>query len=345
MSLNQIEIYKGEIWQKSGCLDFENSFVKMLEQLLSVSGYTRTDNFFVWQKQNRRVYIAVVDDVVRFDQTPDQSALDLMTDQDLLVTDNWIARPTRAQLCQLPASWSGIYSYVPDAVDSSVPVRNFGLCVNRLDHDRLAVFCELARISNIDQHVYANVNCTAHDRDLTVQEKQQEFSRIFNTAFDMVQDSLQPSFDVLKTQIPYQNHNLTVEQVHAASRVNVIMETYSQDNAVALSEKIFRALVTPRPWVIYAGRHAVARLRQLGFDVLDDLVDHWEYDVLTSRDLMKYQIMVSVALRTVNLHPDNIDLQTRLVQAAVHNQATLQHMRSRLASDLGNWFRDFSLKL
>jgi hypothetical protein len=123
------------------------------------------------------------------------------------------------------------------------------------------------------------------------------------------------------------------------------METYSQDNAVALSEKIFRALVTPRPWVIYAGRHAVARLRQLGFDVLDDLVDHWEYENLTSRDLMKYQIMVSVALRTVNLHPDNIDLQTRLVQAAVHNQATLQHMRSRLAGDLGNWFRDFAQKL
>jgi len=345
MSLNQIEIYKGEIWQKSGCLDFENSFVKMVEQMLSVSGYTRTDNVFVWQKQSRCVYIAVVDDVVRFDQPSGQSALEHMTDQDLLVTDNWIARPTRAQLCQLPASWSGIYSYVPDAVDDSVPVRNFGLCVNRLDHDRLAVFCELARISNIDQHVYANVNCTVHDQNLSDSKKRDSAMEIFQSTQGPIQQNIDAMFWKVHDKLPYRNHELTVEQVHAASRVNVIMETYSQDHTVALSEKIFRALVTPRPWVVYAGRYAVARLRQLGFDVLDDLVNHWEYDDLTSRDLMKYQIMVSMARKTVSLHPDNIDLQTRLVQAAVHNQATLQHMRSRLASDLGNWFRDFSLKL
>jgi hypothetical protein len=341
MSHSQIEIYQGEIWQKSGCLDFENAFVKMLEQMLSVSGYTRTDNFFVWQKQQRRVYIAVVDDVVRFNVTYDQSALDLMTAQDLLVTDNWIARPTRAQVCALPRSWSGIYAYSPDAVDADIPPRDFGLCVNRLDHERLAVFCELARITNIDQAAYVNVNCTAHDQDLDPVQKQKEFARVFSTSIDTIQHRLGPSFEVLKSQVPYRNHGLTVEQVHAASRVNLVMETYYQDNAVALSEKIFRALVTARPWVLYAGRSAVARLRQLGFDVLDDVVDHNSYDELTSRDIMKYQAVVATAQRVLA----NSHTASRIQQAADHNQQHLFQLRSQLAQDLGSWFRDFTQKL
>jgi hypothetical protein len=323
-------------------LDFENAFVKMLEQMLSVSGYTRTDNFFVWQKQQRRVYIAVVDDVVRFNVTHDQSALDLMTSQDLLVTDNWISRPTRAQVCSLPRSWSGIYAYCPDAVDADIPSRDFGLCVNRLDHERLTVFCELARITNIDQAAYVNVNCTAHDRDLDLAQKQQAAQRMFDTVRTPIQHDIDAVFQQIKHQMPYRNHGLTVEQVHAASRVNLVMETYYQDNAVALSEKIFRALVTARPWVLYAGRSAVARLRQLGFDTLDDVVDHNSYDELTSRDELKYRVVVAAAQKVVLANSHTV---SRIQQAADHNQQHLFQLRSQLAQDLGSWFRDFTQKL
>lgn len=346
MSLNQIEIYKGEIWTKSGCLDFENTFVKMVEQMLQMAGYQRTDQYLAWQKQQRRVYIAVVDDVVRFSRDYDQAAVDQMTPNDLLITDNWISKPTQADICQLPHSWFGIYGYVPDSVDPDIPVRDFGLCVNRIDAERLSVFCELDRICDIEQELYGNVNCEAHDRNLSDQDRQQEFARIFYSSLAATtRSACSASFNRLKTQIPFRNHSLTVEQVHAASRVNIIMETYCQDHTVALSEKIFRALVTARPWVVYAGRYAVARIKQLGFDVLDDVVDHARYDHLTSRDLTKYQILVNVAKQTLDAHPDSVEFQNRLARAAKHNQQLLAHYRSQLALDIGTWFRDFAQKL
>lgn len=342
MSHKQIEIYQGEIWRQSGCLDFENTFVSMVEQMLQVAGYQRTDQYLAWQKQQRHVYIAVVDDVVRFSRDYNQAAVDQMTSNDLLVTDNWISKPTQADVCYLPNSWFGIYSYSPQAVDPAVPLRDFGLCINRLSHERLAVFCELARYGAIDQTTYANVNCEAHDRDLSDLDKQQDFQRIFKTSPDTVRRSLQTAFDQLHTRMPYRNHDLTVEQVHAASRVNIVMETYCQDHTVAFSEKIFRALVTARPWVVYAGRYAVARLRQLGFDVLDDLVDHNRYDDLVSRDLDKYHVVVSAAHAAAH---ESSGSASRCQAAAEHNQQLLAHYRSQLVRDLGAWFQDFAQKL
>jgi len=341
MSLNQIEIYKGEIWTQSGCLDFENTFVKMVEQMLIVAGYRRSNNHMIWQKHQQRVYIAVVDDVVRF-ASQDQSAFDLFGHRDILVTDNWISQPIQAQICALPKSWTGIYSYIPASIDHAIPTRNFGFCVNRLDHERLAVFCELARISRLEQDVYGNVNCESHDQNLSDHQKQEAAHEIFQSMQTPIQHSIDATYWKIKRQLPFRNHNLSVEQVHGASRINIVMETYCQDHTVALSEKIFRALVTPRPWVVYAGRYAVARLRQLGFDVLDDLVDHNNYDDLTSRDQLKYQAIVSTALDTVNTHSDAVG---RCQQAAEHNQQLLAHYRSQLAVDMGTWFQDFAQKL
>lgn len=343
MSHKQIEIYQGEIWQQSGCLDFENTFVHMVQQLLTVAGYTATSHGMIWQRHDRRVYLAVVDDVVRFDPAPDQSALNCMTSQDLLITDGWISKPVAADICQLPISWYGIYSHQPVLV-AHMPQRRYGLCVNRLDATRLAVFCELARVSNLDLDAYVNFNCQAHDRDLSDQEKQQQFCDVFYASSNIVQSELDPVFLSLQHQVPYRNHDLTVEQVHAASLVNLVMETYYQDSSIAFSEKIFRALVTARPWVVYAGRWAVARLRQLGFDVLDDLVNHHAYDEANSSEL-KYRVMVAAARQAADRVMQDPAALARCQAAAEHNQQLLAHYRSRLAADLGTWFRDFAQKL
>ena len=343
MSHKQIEIYQGEIWTKSGCLDFENTFVRMVQQLLTVAGYTATNHGMVWQKHDRRVYLAVVDDVVRFDSASGQSALDCMTSRDLLITDGWISKPVLAEICQLPRSWYGIYSYQPAPVDH-MPQRRYGLCVNRLDAERLAVFCELARVSDLAQDAYVNFNCQAHDRDLSDQEKQQRFCDVFYASSNIVQSELDPVFLSLQHQVPYCNHDLTVEQVHAASLVNLVMETYYQDSSIAFSEKIFRALVTARPWVVYAGKWAVARLRQLGFDVLDDLVNHHDYDEANSREL-KYRVMVAAARQAADKVTQDPAVLARCQAAAEHNQQLLAQYRSQLAKDMGTWFQDFAQKL
>jgi hypothetical protein len=83
--------------------------------------------------------------------------------------------------------------------------------------------------------------------------------------------------DILDYGEPYNNLVYGLEQCVIDSNIGVILETYISDDHIAFSEKIFRALQLPRPWMLYCSPQAVGYLRRYGFDVLDDYVDH-SYD-------------------------------------------------------------------
>jgi hypothetical protein len=82
------------------------------------------------------------------------------------------------------------------------------------------------------------------------------------------------TFEEMTLMMPYRNHDYSVEQSHVQAWLNMVIETYSSDTCIALSEKTFRALVTPVPFMVYAGRYTTARLTQMGFDLMPDLVNH-----------------------------------------------------------------------
>ena len=46
------------------------------------------------------------------------------------------------------------------------------------------------------------------------------------------------------------------------------------EDHVVFSEKLFRALQLPRPWMLFCSPQSVKLLKSYGFDVLDDYVDH-----------------------------------------------------------------------
>jgi hypothetical protein len=117
-----------------------------------------------------------------------------------------------------------------------------------------------------------------------------------------------------------------------------VTETYSSDNNVAVSEKIFRALVTPVPWTVLSGRYTVAYLETLGFDTLSDLVDHNHYDRLIEvQD--KTRIFIWKSLETAK-QIKTLDLSVvkdRCLQAAAHNQQLLATMAAEWPSDFDQW--------
>ena len=93
-----------------------------------------------------------------------------------------------------------------------------------------------------------------------------------------------------------------------------------------MSEKIFRCLVTPVPWVVYAGRYTIAKLRELGFDVLDDIVDH-SYDPLLEVQY-KMSNFAGAAKKTI-AHIKSIpwsQAKSRCQAAAFHNQTLLAEL-------------------
>ena len=112
----------------------------------------------------------------------------------------------------------------------------------------------------------------------------------------------------------------TLEQCIIDSNVSLVVETYTSFSQIVFSEKIFRALQLPRPWLIYCSPNSIALLKNYGFDMLEDYVDiaydkmdiHWNrLDVIL--DQMETFIDRQYTRRDYE----------RFEQAATHNQQLL----------------------
>ena len=116
------------------------------------------------------------------------------------------------------------------------------------------------------------------------------------------------------------NEHGTLEQCTVDSNIGLILETYTVDNTIVFSEKIFRALQLPRPWLLYCSPYSIELLRSHGFDVLDDHVDT-TYD----REPVHYN-RLDLVLDQLETFIDKSYTKTdyaRFKQAAEHNQQLL----------------------
>ena len=87
-----------------------------------------------------------------------------------------------------------------------------------------------------------------------------------------------------------------------------------------LSEKIFRAIQLPRPWLLYCSPYSIELLRSHGFDVLDDMVNT-EYDT-EKNHWMRLDLILDQLETFINRQYTPKDYE-RFKQAAKHNQQLL----------------------
>ena len=170
----------------------------------------------------------------------------------------------------------------------------------------------------------------------------QNFLNEFEFVPDELKDLYSPALKHMTALMPYRNYNKTLDELHSQVWMNMVVETYSGDTVIALSEKLFRALVTPVPWIVYGGRYTVAYLRQMGFDVLDELVAH-NYDYALEKDTGEFgDKMVDFvreghdAVERFKTMPWN-ELCQRCKQAAQHNQNLLAQMQTNWPGDFAKW--------
>ena len=205
----------------------------------------------VYENGSRRLHYRLVDSV--FLPNPDA-----WTDSTaIIVTDNHVTRPVAGRIISaLPEFWS-IWRFEPSYIDR-IPIKRFNCFMNRPRGDRSMVYYELIRRGLLDSGL-VSYNCTQDELD-------QQY---------LAADLLRYSAEHAAAQVPYNTveANGTLEQCIIDSCVSLVLETYTADDHIVLSEKIFRVLQLPRPWLVYTSPGAVSLLRSHGFDVLDDYVD------------------------------------------------------------------------
>jgi hypothetical protein len=222
------------------------------------------------------------------------------TDAKVIITDNIpIQNVYGAMLPLYPEYWH-VYHYQPIYQNRSAQF-GYNCFMNRISEDRWQTFQELTRRKVLSKGLVSFNNLRPGNHTSTAQ-------------------------DLIEYGEPYNNITDSLEQSVIDSNISLVLETYISDNHITFSEKIFRALQLPRPWLLYCSPQSVNYLRQYGFDVLDDYVDHsYDNEIVHSHRLSKILDQLETF---INRQYTEQDYQ-RFDQAAKHNQALLFEFKQR----------------
>lgn len=254
----------------------------------------------------------------------------------MCVTDNIVDRSFNV-FYNIGPEFYGTYYYNPVYQDR-LPTKLFNCFLNRVCPIRQSWLYQFQRRNIIDQG-FITFNLDYRDNDYKSVAGTKE---LFEYMFERGNQLFAKEHDVLKNKVPYSNLTDTLEQSIIDSKISIVVETYFNENrSIAYSEKIFRQLQMPRPFVLFCGQHAVSHLRNLGFDVYDDLVDH-------SYDAEPFEISRQVKILDVVDHFKNLVYTKSMLQKlkirAKHNQRVLEDLKKSWPEKLQNLARALSNK-
>ena len=333
-------IYSGEIWKKSRCLEHEDNHNELVFTHLRSEGFSQTDHFRIWKRGDQTVIVCLVDDILSC-STDYHTDLPYLFDRNTtVITDNYLTCPTVYRVIKMPVSFFGIYHYTPKE-QSWVPDKDFAFQVNRIDPRRFQMMVDLAWRTRLDSG-YINFNC--EDRNNPHLTPQQAFEQFWSNMGDDEQKYMVRAYNHVLPMMPLKNYEFDFDSVPYRVWMNIIVETYSSDTVVSLSEKIFRALVTPAPWTVYSGRYTVAYLESLGFDCMSDIINHNHYDCLKEVE-SKLRIFNWQSLEIVNsLKGLGVEaVRQRCIEAATHNEKLLHKYASQRADDFAQFLATLNL--
>lgn len=270
-----------------------------------------------------------------FQQTLDRKAVLISS----TVYRNSLKALTESYFTQLtPAVYSWYYKDYNQTFDNITPVKDFSCFIGRMDPSRQGWFYQLIR-RNLLPHGFVsflmNNKRLSEFNDLTpAQTFEQQYQKYMTIFAD--------EHAIAKDIVPYQNFDKNAEpdDLIMQSRFNIVLETYFDNNdQLTFTEKIIRSLRLPRPWLLFSSQHAVRYLRDWGFDVLDDLVDHDRYDNIEF-NIDRQTVILDIAQELLDF--DTVKHWDRLHAASQHNLAQLKHWQHNV-SDLVR--ADFKLLL
>jgi hypothetical protein len=298
----------------------ELAVVQRLTQHLTASGFTSLvqngNNFgypYIYSRNNIQVNCRLVDSV--FFTDPDS----WINGSTVTITDNYPLLPVAGTLISaLPEFWS-IWNFEPEYIERPA-TQGYNCFMNRPRGDRSTVFYELIKRNILNKGI-VSYNCQLRDY-------KQEYVNA-----DLHRYQLQHT--VGQALVPYntvESHG-TLEQCIIDSNISVILETYTSDSHIVFSEKIFRALQLPRPWLLYCSPGSIALLKNYGFDVLDDYVDMSYDNIIIHGDRL---LTILDQLETfIDCRYTDQDYQ-RFNQACKHNQALLTKFKQQWPAKFDN---------
>lgn len=242
------------------------------------------------------------------------------TNATVMITDNKITVPTKSNqtILSIAPEFYGIH-YMPfDSVNLPKPDRAYNCLINRICSTRQSWFYKLFDLGLDQGFVSFNIDYRMQSSDSYL-DKLKLFDQLhyqYNTLF-------QRQYEATRPMVPFCNFEQTsnIENIISRSVISLVIETYFDDNrAIALSEKIFRALQLPRPFLLFAPLGTIQYLKSIGFRVIDDVVNH-SYDLEPTWQVR--QSMILEQLEKFLAYPE-YDIPQTWQDVSYHNQKLMR---------------------
>jgi len=225
-----------------------------------------------------------------------------------------------------PAIYSQYFENYNQTFVNITPVKDFCCFIGRMDPSRQGWFYQLIR-RNLLPHGFVSF--------LMNNKRLNEFGHMtpgqaFEQQYQKYMTIFANEHAIAKDIVPYQNFdkNTDPDDLIMQSRFNIVLETYFANNdQLTFTEKIIRNLRLPRPWLLFSSQHAVRYLRDWGFDVLDDLVDHDRYDNIEFH-IDRQTVILDMAQELLDF--DTVKHWDRLHTASQHNLAQLKYWQNNV---------------
>jgi hypothetical protein len=203
----------------------------------------------------------------------------------------------------------GIYAH-DFTYQEQQPSKVFNCFINRGCATRQSWFYFMTRANLLDQ---GHVSFWCEDRfDKT---SPQEYSELLFQTYN--RDMFSVEHAQMRDKIPYKNFNTTLEEAIIDSSKSLVIETFFEPNEhICYTEKTWRAIQMPRPMLLFSAQNAIQYLRDWGFDVFDDYVDH-SYDSEPNK-FVRQQMILNQLEKPVAYHPTVFDKKAR------HNRELLK---------------------
>jgi len=317
-------------------------------------------NELIWDRQWTRAQIYIHDAVTRFNTQLAQrnsntiivaslidavnleniNALSLQHDyvhviSEHNVTNSW----NNVVVHQLPDSFYGAYHIAAAPATQDIE-RDFNCFVNRNDPIRQSWFYFLYKKKWLDKgFVSFNMRSSRALRSLDQLDDHESLTaglEDFETNHKNYLRSFDEIYDQVKKIVPYKNftENLDLCDLISRSKFSLIIETYfDRPDCGILTEKTWRAVQMPRPWILFAATGCVQKLRDLGFDVFDEFVDH-SYDKFeTSQCAVERQDAILIEMEKLISLKVTDPMIARWQQITVNNQQIMRDWSVRWKND------------
>lgn len=220
----------------------------------------------------------------------------------------------------------GVYAH-DFAYQERRPTKAFNCFINRGCATRQSWFYFMARANLLSQ---GHVSFWCEDR-FNKTTPQQYSEHLFQTHNKQM---FEAEHTQLRDKIPYKNFDISLEDAILDSSKSLVIETFFEPNEyICYTEKTWRAIQLPRPVLLFSAQYAIRYLREWGFDVFDDLVDH-SYDLEPNHHTRQQMILAQLGT-PIEYNPVMFE------QRALHNRNLLKtyqqqwsHKYKNILSDL-----------